>query len=158
MFTTKNLDRVLAEMRNHNKKSPFCPKKHLVAYRLSRMSRNYRGVAIERMVRDYYKKIGKTVFHVGGNSSYDMIVNGHKIEVKSALAKMTVVGGVVKYSYKFGHIRPANFSKLVLVFISPEGISARVMNSNTVAKYTGSKNKHKDLFVGKKILGKVLAA
>ena len=158
MFTIKSLDKALGEIRNINKKSPFCPKKHLVAYRLSKMSRNYRGGVVERMVRDYYKKMGKAVFHIGGNSSYDMLVNGHKIEVKSALAKVNIVGGVIKYTYKFGHIRPANFSKLVLVFISPEGITARVINSNTAAKYTGSKNKHKDLYVGKKIFGKVLAA
>lgn len=155
MFTTKHLDKVLVEVRGFHQKSIFCYRKNRLCYRLSKMSSQYRGGAVERMIRDYYKKIGKTVYHVGGSASYDMLVDGRRIEVKSALAR---ADGRNKYSYKFQHICPNNFHKLVLVFISPEGISVRVLDSRTVAKYVGSKYTHKNLYVGKKIVGRVLAA
>lgn len=158
MFTTKHLDKVLGEVRGYHKKSIFCPKKNLLAYRLSRMSSQYRGGVIERMIRDYYKDAGHTVSYIGGSHSFDMLVNGRKIEVKSSLARMTIVGGIIKYTYKFQHICPNNFHKLVMVFVSPEGLTARVMDTRTVAKYVGSKYSHRDLHVGKKIFGKVLAA
>lgn len=158
MLTLKSLDKVLVEVRGFHKKNHFCPKKNLLCYRLAKMSRNYRGGVVERMIRDYYKSVGKAVFYFGGNSPFDMIVNGHRVEVKSSLAKVKMVRGVPQYTYRFGHIRPSNFNKLVLVFISPEGITARIMDSRTVVKYTGHKNKHKDLFVSKKIFGKVLVA
>jgi hypothetical protein len=154
MFTTKSLDKALGEVRGFHNKSIFSAKKSLVAYRLSRMSRNYRGGVVERMVRDYYKKSGKNVAYFGGSVSFDMMVNGKRIEVKSALARPCANG----YSYNFQHICPANFHKLVLVFISPEGVTSRIMDSRTVAKYLGSKNKHKGLYVKKKIFGKLLAA
>jgi len=154
MFTTKSLDKALNEVRGFHTTSIFSPKKSLVAYRLSKMSRNYRGGVVERMIRDYYKSQGKKVVYFGGSVSFDMMVDGKKIEVKSALARPSKDG----YVYKFQHICPANFHKLVLVFISPEGITSRVMDSRTAAKYTGSKYSHKGLYVGKKIFGRVLAA
>jgi hypothetical protein len=158
MFTTEHLDKVLGEVRGYHKKSIFCPKKNLLAYRLSKMSSQYRGGAVERIIRDYYINNGYNVRYIGGSHSYDMLVNNRKIEVKSALAKMSIVGGVVKYKYNFKHICPSNFHKLVMVFINPEGLTARVMDTRTVAKYTGTKYFHRDLHVGKKILGKVLVA
>ena len=158
MFTTEHLDKVLGEVRGYHNKSIFCPKKNLLAYRLSKMGSQYRGGAVERIIRDYYIDAGYDVTYIGGSNSYDMIVNNRKIEVKSSLAKMSIVGGIVKYKYSFKHICPNNFHKLVMVFISPEGLTARVMDSRTVAKYTGTKYCHKDLSVGKKIFGKVLAA
>lgn len=158
MFTTKHLDKVLGEVRGLHKKSIYCPKKNLLSYRLSKMSSQYRGGTIERMIRDYYKDNNKNVVYIGGSHSFDMLVDGRKIEVKSSLATMTIVGGVVKYSYKFQHICPNNFHKLVMVFVSPEGLTVRVMDSRTVAKYLGTKYSHKDLHVGKRVLGKVLVA
>ena len=154
MFTTKSLDKALNEVRGFHNKSLFSARKSLIAYRLSKMSRNYRGGVVERMVRDYYRKNGKKVAYFGGSVSFDMIVNGKKIEVKSALARKSANG----YSYHFHHVCPANFHKLVLVFISPEGVTSRIMDSRTVAKYTGSKYTHKGLYVNKKIFGKALAA
>jgi len=38
MFTTTHLNKVLCEVRGFHKKSIFCPKKNMLAYRLSRMS------------------------------------------------------------------------------------------------------------------------
>ncbi len=158
MFTIKHLDKVLGEVRGFHNKSIFSPKKNILSYRLSRMSSQYRGGVIERMIRDYYKKSGKKVSYVGGSASFDMMVNGRRVEVKSALARMSITNGTVKYAYNFQHICPNNFHKLVMVFVSPEGLTTRVMDSRTVAKYLGTKKRHKNLYVSKKILGKVLAA
>lgn len=158
MFTTKHLDKVLGEVRNYNKKSPFCPKKSLLAYRLSKMSSQYRGIVTERMIRDYYISIGKMVRYCGGSHSHDMVVNSRKIEVKSAIAVPNMTRNGIQYSYNFQHICPNNFHKLILVFISPEGLTIRVMDSKTVSKYLKTKKKHKSLYVRKRVVGKVLAA
>jgi hypothetical protein len=156
MFTIKHLDKILGEVRGFHKKSPFCPRKNLLTYRLSKMNSQYRGIVTERMVRDYYKSIGKKVRYFGGSQSFDMSVNGRRIEVKSAIGRPNANN--TNYTYHFQHICANNFDKLVLVFISPEKIHMRIMDSNTVAKYVGAKKKHKSLYVRKKILGKVLAA
>lgn len=158
MFTTNDLDRALAKMKTFRKKSPFSRDKNLSAYRLSKMTSQYRGMAVEHMVADFFRSKGSRVFHFGANCSFDMLVNGKKIEVKSSLAVPKIVNGQMKYEYNFKHICPANFHKLVMVFISPEGLDVRVMDSRTVAKYLGCKNYHKDFGVRKKIVGKVLAA
>jgi hypothetical protein len=158
MFTTDHLDKALSEVTGFHKKSSFCPNKNLLTYRLSKMSSQYRGNVLERMVRDYYKSIGKRVVHIGGSASFDMLVNGRRIEVKSALSKERIVNGKAKYSYSFKHIRPSNFHKLIMIFISPEGFEIRSMDSRTVAKYLGCKYTHKTLNMGKRIIGSRLAA
>lgn len=158
MFTTKHLNRALGEIKNYNKKSIFSPRKNLLCYRLSKMSSQYRGSVLERMVRDYYKNIGKNVEYYGGSSSFDMMVDGRRIEVKSSLAQPQFSKGKISYSYHFQHIRPDNFHKLIMIFVSPEGLTIRSMDSRTVAKHLGAKKKHKSLRMSKKIFGKRLAA
>lgn len=158
MFTIKHFNRVVKEIRGVHRQSPFCCKKNRLSYKLSKLNSQYRGMVAERLVRDIYKSQNKSVFYFGGSRSYDMLVNGYKVEVKSCLAVAKTVRGEIKYTYEFKHICPANFHKLVLVFISPEGVKMRVMSSKTASKYLGVKNRHKNLYVGQKILGKVLAA
>ena len=158
MFTTKHLDKVLGEVRGAKKNSPFSPKKNLLAYRLSKMSRNYRGTTIEMMLRDYFLKKGSVVKHIGRSNRYDLYVDGKKIEVKSALARQKVVKGKVKHEYRFAHVCPAKFQKLVLVYVSPEGLEMRTMDTRTAAKKLGVKHRHKQLYTGYKKLGKLLAA
>jgi hypothetical protein len=158
MFTTKHLDMVLNEVRGAKKNSPFSPKKSLLAYRLSKMSRNYRGTTIEMMLRDYFVRKGYVVKHIGRSNRYDLYVNGKKIEVKSALARQKTVKGEIKYEYRFAHVCPSKFEKLIMVYISPEGLEMRTMDSRTAAKKLGVKAKHKALYAGYKKLGKVLVA
>lgn len=158
MFTTKHLDKALTEVSGFHARSPFSPKKNLLTYRLSKMSSQYRGNVLERMVRDYYKSIGKRVVHIGGSSSFDMLVNGRRIEVKSALGRPMVSNGKIRYSYNFQHICPNNFHTLIMIFVSPEGLEIRSMDSRTVAKHLGAKKKHKSLRMSKRIIGKRLAA
>lgn len=160
MITLKTLDRVLKDIRDSENKGLFHPRKSLIAYRLSRMSSQYRGRVIERMIRDYYISKKKNVWYYGGSHPFDMRVNGKRIEVKSALARQENKGSK-NYSYNFQHIKPHNFDKLIMVFISPEGIHTRVVDSRTVAKHLGCCKKHKSVYVGKKTtkrMGKVFVA
>ena len=160
MITLKTLNRALKEIRDCENKGLFNPKKSLVAYRLSRMSSQYRGRIIERMIRDYYISKKKNVWYFGGSHPFDMRVDGKRIEVKSSLARRENKNSN-KYSYNFQHIKPHNFDKLIMVFISPEGISTRVVDSRTVAKHLGSRKKHKSIYIGKrntKTIGKKMAS
>lgn len=160
MFTIQNLNRVLSAIRDSENRGLFSPKKNMLSYRLSRMSSQYRGRVIERMIRDYYISKKKSVWYYGGAHPFDMRVNGKRIEVKSALARKENKNSK-NYSYHFQHIKPHNFDKLIMVFISPEGIKVKVADSRTVAKHMGSRKQHKSIYVGKrntKTLGKVFAA
>ena len=164
MFTTKHLDKVLGEIRGLHAKSIYSPKKNLTTYRLSRMSSQYRGAAIERMVRNYYRSKGKIVEYFGGTNPFDMRVNGRRIEVKSSLATASVVGGNLRYSYQFQNIKTENFDMLVLVYVSPEGFSVRCMSKQTAEKYLANSNYYSNgqtLYVGrtvKSLAGRVLTA
>lgn len=160
MITLKGLVRALKAIRDSDNKGLFSPKKSVLAYRLSRMSSQYRGRVIEHMVKEYYISKKKSVWYYGGSHPFDMRVDGKRIEVKSALARNNTNGNS-KYTYNFQHIKPHNFDKLILVFIAPEGIKTRVVDSRTVAKQMGSRKKHKRLYIGKrdtKPIGKAVSA
>jgi hypothetical protein len=160
MITLKTLDRALKAIRDSENKGLFSPRKSMVAYRLSRMSSQYRGRVVERMIRDYFISKKKTVWYYGGSHPFDMRVNGKRIEVKSALARKENKKSK-DYSYNFQHIKPHNFDKLIMVFVSPEGIQTRVVDSRTVAKHLGCCKKHKSVYVGKrnpKRIGKTMVA
>lgn len=160
MITIKTLDRALKAIRDSENRGLFSPNKSMVAYRLSRMSSQYRGRVIESMIRDYYISKKKNVWYYGGNHPFDMRVNGKRIEVKSALARQENKKST-EYSYNFQHIKPHNFDKLIMVFISPEGIQTRVVDSRTVAKHLGCCKKHKSVYIGKrnpKRIGKTMVA
>ena len=159
MFTIKSLNRALKNVRDSHNSGIFSPSKSLLSYRLSRRSSQHRGRVIEDMIKDYYISKGKSVWYYGGSHPFDMRVDGKRIEVKSALARCD--NGCSKYSYNFQHIKPHNFDKLIMVFINPEGIKTRVVDSRTVAKYMGSCKKHKSIYIGKKnpkIMGKLMTA
>lgn len=160
MFTLKSLMRSLKNVRDSDNMACFSRKKSKLAYRLSRMSSQYRGRVIEDMVKEYYLSKKRSVWYYGGSHPFDMRVDGKRIEVKSALARNNTNGNS-KYTYNFQHIKPHNFDKLILVFIAPEGIKTRVVDSRTVAKQMGSRKKHKALYVGKKDskpIGKAVSA
>ena len=160
MFTESDLCDVVREIRGLRYVSPFSKKKNAVSYRLSRMNSQCRGNAIEKLVRNYFVKNNLNVKYIGGSNTFDMRVNGLRVEVKSSLCKISIVGGKVHYSYNFKHIKPKNFDKLVMVYISPTNIEARIVDSRTVAKYLNNKNKHKSFFISQKTrkVGKSLAA
>jgi hypothetical protein len=165
MFTIKHLDKILAEIGDKSPKSIFSYKKNPIAYKLSRIEDNRkRGHVVERLVRDIFLSQNKKVQYIGGKHSFDMMVDNCRVEIKSSLASASVVGGMVRYSYQFQNIKTQNFDKLILVFISPEGLVMRQMSSKMADKYLANAKTYKNgktLAIGKfcsKSVGKVLAA
>lgn len=158
MFTMQDLDEVMGEVKGTRKNNLFHPNKNPLTYKLSQMGSQERGSATELLVRQRLRKMGKKVVYFGGKHSFDMLADNQKIEVKSSLAVPKIVRGRQVYHYQFRHICPSKFHKLVMVFVSPETIDVRIMDSRTVVKYTRHKHEYKDLCVTKKIFGKVLAA
>lgn len=134
MFTMKDLNKILPEVKGLRTKSVFSPKKNRLCYRLSKMNSQYRGTIIERMIRDTMLRRGKKVQHIGGNHGFDLVINGKKVEVKSSLA-MPNSDGATGYSYQFQNIKIKKFDMLIIVFISPEGITMRQMSKKVVARY-----------------------
>lgn len=156
-MTNKHLNRILKQIGDKKQRNMFGPSRNLVCYRLSKLSRNRRGKAAETYVKDILTKKGHAVKHIGNSNRYDLYADKQKIEVKSALAIPQKVRGRIEYTYKFGHVCPAKFDKLVMVYISPNGLELRTMDSRTAAKRLGTRHKHKSLYAGYKKIGKVLA-
>ena len=164
MLDIKHLDKVLAEIRYLNRKSPYSATKSMLCYRLSRMSSQRRGGVLERMIRDLFVAKNKQVRYIGGTHSFDMLVGSERVEVKSSLATISVVGGKIRYSYQFQNVKTKNFDKLVMIFVSPEGLQIRQMSRSVVKKFLrGSKHysNGQTLYVGrtvKSFVGKRIAA
>lgn len=164
MFTTKHLDKVLIEVRGMNRKSVYSAKKNMLAYRLSKMSSQYRGSVLERMIRDLLIAKNKKVRYIGGSHPFDLLVGNERVEIKSSLAAVSTIGGKIRYSYQFQNIKTKNFDKLIMIFVSPEGLQIRQMTRDMVRKYLkGSKYyaNGQTLYVGrtvKKFAGQRIAA
>lgn len=164
MFDIKHLDRVLAEIRYLNRRSPYSANKSMFCYRLSRMSSQRRGGVLERMIRDLFVAKNKQVRYIGGTHPFDMLVGSERVEVKSSLATVSIVGGKIRYSYQFQNIKTKNFDKLVMIFVSPEGLQIRQMTRKMVNKHLRGSKKYSNghtLYVGrtvKKFAGQRIAA
>lgn len=164
VFTTKHLDKVLCEVRGLNQKSMYSHRKNMLAYRLSKMSSQYRGSILERMVRDLFISKKKTVRYIGGSHPFDMMIGRERVEVKSSLATVSVVNGKIRYSFKFQNIKTDNFDKLIMIFVSPEGLEIRQMSRAVVRKHLSDAAHYSNgqtLYVGrtvKKLSGKRIAA
>lgn len=137
MFTNRDLDRVIPELQGLKRRSPFSPSKNLSAYRLSKMNSQYRGRAIEKMVRNGLLKKHTTDYH-GGSYSHDMTLNKKiRVEVKSALAVpvMNKRSKKVSYRFNFQHVRLKKFDILFLVYVTPTGLKLRWMTRATAREF-----------------------
>lgn len=137
MFTMKNLNRVLKEIPALDQTNPYSINKSRVSYTLQQISScRQRGYAVEAMIRDELILMGYKVDHLGFRYSYDLRVDGNRIEVKSALArtKKLVRTGETYETYDFQNIKTDCFDYLVLVFITPNGLISRMLTQEQ-AKY-----------------------
>lgn len=140
MFTSRDLDRVIPELKGLKRRSIFSPSKNLPAYRLSKMNSQYRGRAIEKMVRNGLLKKHTTDYH-GGSHSHDITLNSKvRVEVKSALAVPTGVNSKGKPSYKFSfkHVQLKKFDVLFLVYVMPNGLQLRWMSAATAREFVSN--------------------
>jgi hypothetical protein len=129
MFTMKHLKKVLPEIKGYDRKSLYSMRKNTMCCILSQMPSRHRGTAIESIVRDELITMGFRVDHLGGSHSFDMRVDGYRVEVKSSLAhsKISLRTKKVSYHYNFQNIKTSCFDYLVLVFVQPKGLLIRML-------------------------------
>ena len=141
MFTMKDLSRVLPELKGLKRPAIFSLSKSESAYKLSKMGSQFRGHAIEKMVRDGLLKKHKTSYH-GGSHSHDITLNKDvRIEVKSALATPLVSSRTKKisgYKFSFKHVQLSKFDILFLVYVTPNGLKVRWMTKATAREFVGN--------------------
>lgn len=134
MFTLKHMNRVLGEIKGLKKKSVFSIKKNALAYNLSQMNNQHRGAIVEKMVRDILIKHGKKVEHIGGNHSFDMRVDGRRVEIKSSMPCVVPNKNGGTLIYRFQNIKTQYFDKIILVYITPKGLIMKQYDKRTMAK------------------------
>jgi hypothetical protein len=129
MFTMKHLKKVLPEIKGYQRKSVYSIRKSMLCCTLSEMPSRHRGTAIESIIRDHLITMGFRVDHLGGTHSFDMRVDGHRVEVKSSLAhsKISLKTRKVSYYYNFQNIKTNCFDYLILVFVQPKGLLIRML-------------------------------
>lgn len=141
MFTMKDLDRVLPELKGLKRPSVFSASKSRAAYKLSKLNSQYRGHAIEKLVRDGLLKKHKTNYHGGGHSHDITVGKNIRVEVKSALAVPVVskkMGKIVAYRFVFQHVQLSKFDILFLVYVSPNGPKIRWMTKATAREFVSN--------------------
>lgn len=101
---------------------------------LSVLEKWQRAFVIERIVGEEASKAGNEVVHFGGVSSFDILINGKRVEVKSALCR----GPNMNFSdsknagyqqYTWAGIKPERFDYLVLVAVTPNGLRYKIVSS-----------------------------
>ena len=139
MFTIEDLQTVKSS--GHNL---FSPERSRLAYELSLMTGNERGICAEKMLYDRFLKDGWDVEHVGGRNSHDLqiIQNNrvYKIEVKLATYGLVCKTANKKYyGYQFRNVKPYLFNLLFLVFLTPDGILVRWTDQDEVLHWSEDK-------------------
>lgn len=101
---------------------------------LSILNRNQRGFLVERIVGEHATVAGSDVVYYGGQSSFDILINDKKVEVKSALCrgpnlKFTTNKNLATQEYRWSGIKPECFDYLVLVAATPNGLRYQMLSS-----------------------------
>lgn len=140
------LDSIMRQMGEESKpKSIFSYSKNRLSYRLSKMDNYKRGRCVEHIVREVLSYHNYDVTYFGGRHPFDMLVNNRiRVEVKSGVATGTIVNGKMQYSYQFHSIKEECFDRLILVFISPEGLDIRQLDKRTVTRYLANSTRYND--------------
>ena len=111
----------------------YSPDQNSLSYELCTMSNTERSDAVEVMVMSLFDRSGQNTYKMGGlKKKYDLWANDEKIEVKSSLARQKKNRNGVHYTYSFADIKPECFDRLVLVYISPEGLKLRILTKRAV--------------------------
>ena len=105
-----------------------------VSYDLCTMSKTERSDNVEALVMKLFERSGYNLYKMGGtNKRYDLWAGHEKIEVKSSLAeKCTNRRGETYYTYTFPGVKPRCFDRLVLAYITPNGVDFRILTSRAV--------------------------
>jgi hypothetical protein len=81
-----------------------------------------------------FERGGHNLYKMGGtNKRYDLWANDEKIEVKSSLAEKCVPRKRASYyTYSFSGVKPECFDRLVLAYITPNGVDFRILTKRAV--------------------------
>lgn len=134
MFTIKQLNKVLGEIKGLNRQSVFSAKKSVVSYELSQLNNQHRGTAVEKLIRDTLTNNGKKVEYIGGTHPFDMKVNGQRLEIKSAMPRVVETKTGRKMYYQFQNIKTKNFDKIMLVFVTPNGLVTKTLSRKVIVR------------------------
>ena len=143
MFTIRDLNKVLPELKGLKRKSPYSFTKSDICYKLSKYNSQFRGNSIEKMVRNGLLTKYITDYH-GGNHSHDITLNRNvRIEVKSSLVlvKKSKRTNKISYEYNFRHVQLKKFDILVLAYVTPYGMKYRWMSQATAREFVNNPNK-----------------
>jgi hypothetical protein len=142
MITLKDVHSAKKFLRKMYAKSyPYYnPKNNDVSYELCTMSNTERSDSVEVIVMKMFENSGQNIYKMGRtNKRYDLLANEEKIEIKSSLAKQHTPSNNVYYTYTFSHIKPECFDRLVLVYITPNGLKFRILTQKAVYNIIRSK-------------------
>ena len=105
-----------------------------VSYDLCTMSKTERSDNVEALVMKLFERSGYNLYKMGGtNKRYDLWANEEKIEIKSSLAEKCVNRkGEIYYTYSFMGVKPECFDRLVLAYITPNGVDFRILTKRAV--------------------------
>lgn len=136
MITLKELSaaRKFVKKMNAMDYKHYSPKQNRIAYDLCAMSKTERSDNVEALVMGLFDRSGYNLYKMGGtNKSYDLWANEEKIEVKSSLAEKCVTRrGLIYYTYSFMGVKPECFDRLVLAYITPNGVDFRILTKRAV--------------------------
>jgi hypothetical protein len=104
---------------------------------LSVLEKWQRAFVIERIVGEEARKAGNEVVHYGGSSAFDILINGKRVEVKSALCRgknknFSDPKNAKYQQYTWSGIKPNNFDYLVIVAVTPNGLRYKMVDSDYV--------------------------
>lgn len=136
MFTLKHMNSVLGEIKglSKTKRSVFSERKNALSYRLSKENSQHRGAIVEKMIRDLFIMQGKRVKYIGGNNSFDMMVDGQRVEVKSSLPMVIPTKRGNTLLYRFQNIKTNYFDQIILVYITPRGLVVKSFSQNQMTR------------------------
>lgn len=112
----------------------YSPKQNRISYDLCTMSKTERSDNVEALVMKLFERSGYNLYKMGGtNKRYDLWANEEKIEIKSSLAEKCVTRrGEIYYTYSFMGVKPECFDRLVLSYITPNGVNFRILTKRAV--------------------------
>ena len=112
----------------------YSPKQNPVSYDLCTQSKTERSDNVEALVMKLFERSGYNLYKMGGtNKRYDLWANEEKIEIKSSLAEKCVTRrGEIYYTYAFMGVKPECFDRLVLAYITPNGVDFRILTKRAV--------------------------
>lgn len=134
MLTLKDLSVAKKHIEESYALDHYSKKQNALAYKLCRANPVTRSEQVEALTWLLFKKGGYNVYRMGGlKKKYDLWVNDERIEVKSSLAtKCSSRNDQENYTYTFPGIKPECFDRLVLAYITPNGVKFNILTQRAV--------------------------